>query len=213
MGALLAALILLITASAFLERVQNGDLVQNVLTTAVYLAALFAISARRGAFVLALSLIVPAILSKWLGHFRPGLLPEWLYILLGLTGMTFITVELLRFILRAPRVDSEVLCAGISGYLMLAILWAAAYMFIAQVAPGAFAFNTEGGGDRMDAFTAVYFSFGVLGTVGFGDVVPVTRAARLVAVFEATTGMFYVTVLIARLVGLYTPARPGAGEM
>jgi len=209
MAALLVALILLIAASAFLDRVEGGDLVQNILMTLVYLAALFAISARRRTFAVTLALIVPAIITKWVDHFRPGLLPGWLYLLLGLTCMVLIIIELLRFILRAPHVDSDVLCAGASGYLMLAILWAGAYLFIAKVIPGAFAFNTEGAGDELDAFTAVYFSFGVLGTVGFGDIVPVARTARLLSVFEATTGMFYVTVLIARLVGLYSPKPPG----
>ncbi len=208
----MAALILLIAASAFLEQFRGGDLVQAVLITTVYVAALFAVSARRRTFGLVLFLIVPTILAKWLDHFRPGLLPGWLYIFLGLTCMTRITVELLRLILIAPRVDSEVLCAGVAGYLMLAILWAAAYLFVWRVVPRAFTFNTEGGGE-MDSFTAIYFSFGVLGTVGFGDIVPVAKAARLLAILEATSGMFYVAIVIARLVGLYTPRAARSAEM
>jgi len=213
MAALLAALILLIVASTFLESISNGDLVQNGLVTLVYLSALVAIAARRRTFVLALILIVPAIITKWLDHFRPGFLPPGLYVAIGMTCMAYITVELLRYILRVPYVDSEVIFAGIAGYLMLAILWAAAYMFIARVSPGSIAFNSaDAGHQRMDAFTAVYFSFGVLGTVGFGDIVPMGKAARLLAVFEATTGMFYVTILIARLVGLYSPQQSSVKE-
>ena len=205
-AALLAALILLITASAFLEDFSSGQLARALLTSLVYLLALAAISARRRTFALALSLIIPAIVTKWLDHFRPGLLPHWLYLAIGLTCMAYITIALLRFILHAPRVDSEVIFAGVSGYLMMAILWATAYMVVARVVPDAFAFNAQGAAKEMDAFTAVYFSFGVLGTVGFGDIVPVMRTARLLAVFEATAGMFYMTIVIARVVGLYVPA-------
>ena len=59
-----------------------------------------------------------------------------------------------------------------------------------------------------DGFNAFYFSFVTLSTVGFGDVAPVSKVARTLAVMEAITGMFYVAVLIARLVAMYSPARP-----
>ena len=35
----------------------------------------------------------------------------------------FIVGQLLIFILHAPRVDTNVLCAGLAGYLMLGLLW------------------------------------------------------------------------------------------
>jgi hypothetical protein len=43
-----------------------------------------------------------------------------------------------------------------------------------------------------------------LSTVGFGDIVPVSSMARMLAMSEAVFGMFYVTLMIARLVSLYT---------
>ncbi|PYJ68354.1 MAG: hypothetical protein DME76_12590, partial [Verrucomicrobia bacterium] len=42
-----------------------------------------------------------------------------------------------------------------------------------------------------------------LTTVGYGDVVPRSSAARTMAVLEAVMGQFYLAVLIARLVGLH----------
>jgi len=127
----------------------------------------------------------------------------------GVVG--FVIVQLLLFIVRAPHVDADVLSAGLAGYLMLAILWTLAYLLVAQTVPGAFAINSQPAKGPMDSFTALYFSFTVLSTVGFGDIVPVARVARLLAVIEATTGLFYLTVLIARLVGLYSPKVPTNG--
>lgn len=207
MAALLIALVLLIIATAFVQDVRGGDLIEAALVTLVYLSALWAMSARRRTLVLAIVLIVPALAAKWIDRFRPDVLPPGLFLLFGMICMTFITIELLRFILRAPHVDAQVLFAGIAGYLMLVILWMAAYSFVWRVSPDAFAFNSPGAGNRMDPFTAMYFSFGVMGTVGFGDIVPVAKAARLLAVLEATTGLFYVTILISRLVGLYAPQK------
>ena len=56
----------------------------------------------------------------------------------------------------------------------------------------------------MSGFTGFYFSFVTLSTVGYGDITPVSRIARMLAAMEAMTGLLYVAVLIARLVSLYS---------
>ena len=77
-----------------------------------------------------------------------------------------------------------------------------------QVTPGgAFSFNTERGVYSMDGFTGFNFSFITLSTVGYGDIAPVSRAARWLAAMEAMTGLLYIAVLIARLVSLYSSAK------
>ena len=48
-----------------------------------------------------------------------------------------------------------------------------------------------------------YFSFITLTTLGFGDVVPRSSAARTMAALEGVVGQIYLTVLVARLVGLH----------
>jgi len=113
--------------------------------------------------------------------------------------------NLLRFVLRAPSVNTEVLCASISAYLMLGLLWTVAYWLVAQLNPNAFAFNTATATkETMAGFNAFYFSFITLSTVGYGDITPVSRIARWLAATEAMTGLLYITVLLARLVSLYS---------
>jgi ion channel len=56
----------------------------------------------------------------------------------------------------------------------------------------------------MNGFNAFYFSFVTLSTAGYGDIVPVSRMARMLAVMESVTGLFYVAILIARLVTMYS---------
>ena len=84
--------------------------------------------------------------------------------------------------MRAPSVNTEVLCASISAYLMLGLLWTVAYWLVAQVTPNAFAFNTATGTKgTMLGFNSFYFSFITLSTVGYGDITPVSRIARWLA--------------------------------
>ena len=104
--------------------------------------------------------------------------------------------------------NSEVLCAATAGYLMLALLWASAYVLVGKLTPGAFAFTTSAAGDqKMQGFTSLYFSVMTLATVGYGDIVPVSNAARMLAMMQAMSGTFYVAVLIARLVSLYAASQ------
>ena len=89
---------------------------------------------------------------------------------------------------------------------MLGLIWTMAYWLVDQLTPGAFTFNTTTGTkETMEGFNAFYFSFITLSTVGYGDITPVsTKVARMLAAMEAMTGLLYVAVLIARLVGLYS---------
>jgi hypothetical protein len=125
------------------------------------------------------------------------------FLIAGLALIAFVVANLLRFVLRAPSVNTEVLSASISAYLMLGLLWTVAYWLVAQVTPNAFAFNT-GTKETMAGFNAFYFSFITLSTVGYGDITPVSKVARMLAAMEAMTGLLYVAVLIARLVALYS---------
>jgi hypothetical protein len=48
-----------------------------------------------------------------------------------------------------------------------------------------------------------YFSFVTLTTLGYGDFQPVKPLVRTFTILEATMGVLYVAVVVARLVGLY----------
>ena len=70
-----------------------------------------------------------------------------------------------------------------------------------QLSQEAFSFNTTTGTkETMAGFNAFYFSYITLSTVGYGDITPVSKVARMLAATEAMTGLLYVAVLISRLV-------------
>jgi hypothetical protein len=51
--------------------------------------------------------------------------------------------------------------------------------------------------------TIIYFSFTTLTTLGYGDILPNSPSARTVAILEAITGVLYIAILVARLLGIF----------
>ena len=201
---LLIALALFFIFAPFVEEIKGGHLILSFLFSLVLLAAILAVADRKRVLVIAIVLAIPAIGGRWINHFRPDLVPPAVFLVTGLVLIAFVVAQLLRFILRAPVVTVEVLCASISAYLMLGLMWTMAYWLVDQLTPGgAFSFNTNAGPHSMNGFNGFYFSFITLSTVGYGDITPASKIARWLAAMEAMTGLLYVAVLIARLVALY----------
>ena len=206
---LLIALAVFLIGAPFVEEFEGGRLVLSLLLSLVLLAAVFAVADRKRTLTIALVLAVPAIAGRWINHFWPDLIHPSVFLVCALMLLAFVIAHMLRFVLRAPVVTVEVLCGSIAAYLMLGLMWTLAYWLVDQLTPGgAFSFNTNGGGQSINGFSGFYFSFITLSTVGYGDITPVSRFARWLAALEAMTGLLYVAVLIARLVALYSSAKP-----
>ena len=57
----------------------------------------------------------------------------------------------------------------------------------------------------LDLTNRIYFSFTVLTSTGFGDIAPVSAVTKTLCVLEQITGVLFLTVMIARLAGIYLP--------
>ena len=207
---LLIALVAMFASFPFLERLRLGPLVESVLLTIVLLSAVLAIAGRGTVLVVALILAVPPLTCRWVNHFFPDVLPPEVFLIGAIILVVFVIYRLLLFVLRAASVDTEVLCASISAYLLLGLGWTFAYWLVAELIPGAFALNAAtGGSGSMKGFNGFYYSFVTLSTVGYGDITPVANVAKMLAAMEAMTGVLYVAVLIARLVSIQAAVKPG----
>jgi hypothetical protein len=205
----LGALVIMFIALPFLEAMDAHPAIQAALFSVVLGSAVLAVGGRHRRMVWATALVGPAIVGRWFEQLYPALVPAAVTTGAGVAFIVFIVAQLLMFILRAKRVDAEVLCAGVAAYLMLALLWASGYMLVWNLSPKAFAVTSgEAFSSGGNAFTAVYFSVITLATVGYGDIVPATAAARTLAMLEAMTGTIYIAVIISRLVALYTMSPP-----
>ena len=206
---LLLALAALLVSYPFVEKLARGPLIESILVSIVLVSAVLAISEQSRIVIIAAILALPALAGRWIHHYRPDLMPPELFLIGGIIFIVFVIANLLHFVLTARSVDTEVLCAAISAYLLLGLLWTFCYWLVAELTPDAFSFNAVVATDKsMSDSNALYFSFVTLSTLGYGDITPVSSTARMLAAAESNVGLLYVAVLIARLVSLYsTPAR------
>lgn len=192
-----------------MDPLKGGDLIETMLITLVLLIAVLSIAGRWKA-MLGIVLAAPAVVGQWLNYWRPD--EMLIYVVSRASGLLFIgfvVVELLRFIIYAPRVDAEVLCAAVAGFLLSGLAWSLAYNLLDRLDPDSFVFTLSSkNGFSMNGFTSLYFSFITLSTLGYGDIVPGSQVARMLAMVEAMFGMFYMALLIARLVSLYSAKTP-----
>jgi len=114
----------------------------------------------------------------------------------------YVSVALFSFLERAGPIIRAKLDACLGLYLILAMFYYAIFNLIQEIHPGAF---MEVGPAPIQAsrHSLLYFSVATLTTVGYGDVLPVSRPARMIATLEAVTGVFYVAIAVARLVSGY----------
>jgi hypothetical protein len=199
----LGALVALIVTTPFLEGAKRWRFIEPTILTAVLLSAVLAVGGRHRTLSLACILVAPVLVARWLSHLEIHSLFYPIFVLSFLIFLGFIVFQFLRFIMRSPRVNSEVLCAAIAAYLLLALLWGAAYALVARLDPGSFA-GVAPESQPLHGFDSVYFSIITLTTIGYGDISPASGPARMLAMLEAVTGTMYMAVMVARLVAAYS---------
>jgi hypothetical protein len=172
-------------------------------------AATLALCFERHQRFFALLLGIPTVLLSVGGHALPGEASDPVLFaghsceVLFLLGASVLIVKSL-FSARTLTFDS--ILGALCGYLFLGLAWAVLYSLIEGFRPGSFQISPKlvTGGEPAHPLPHVltYFSFVTLTTVGYGDISPVSPAARTLSWVEAVTGQFYLAVIVAGLVSV-----------
>jgi Ion channel len=159
---------------------------------------------------LTLLLVAVTVLCRT-GHFlRPTEALDLAAQVVFLALLVWVTWSLIRTLLEHQTVQRHTLYGAACAYLLLGLAFTALYVVLEHVHPPALVADLARRG-RTDLTWAdvVFFSFMTLTTVGYGDITPVSPEARLVALFEAVAGVFFLVFWVARLVALYRADEPG----
>jgi hypothetical protein len=100
-----------------------------------------------------------------------------------------------------PNVTASVISEAFLIYLVIAIAFSQLYSILNPILLNPFNQVVQ----PWKASTLLYFSMITLSSVGYGGIVPVNPYFRLVAALESMIGIFYIAVVVARLVSSYRP--------
>jgi hypothetical protein len=182
----------------FLEGYLGLEFLMTIFVTFVMVSGAYAVSSKKRGFIIGMIIFIPALFMQWSQFFISS---AWLLILakaISLVFIAYIISVILIYLFNEKHITADVIIGAVCVYLLFGIMWSYGYALIELIRPGSF--NYRGDLDT----TLFYYSYITLTTVGYGDVVPVSNAARSVAALEAVSGQIYLAVLIARLVGMHS---------
>ena len=181
----------------------------RLLGVVAFLVAVYAVSEKRAQWITALFLAVPSAVLNVLFTLRPDLPVAIPALVSTILFLAFTLFTLLRAVLRAEAVTPDTIYGALSVYLLMAFLWGVAYFLVETLHPGALSMDSvRHPNHKADWFDCMFYSFVTLTSLGYGDMVPVTAQSRSLSILEAVSGIMYIGVLVARLVGLYSTAKP-----
>ncbi len=213
---LFVTLLAFIAFAPFIDAEHGGIIIRNLINAFVILAAVAAVGRSLLSFMVVLALAAPALAFRWMS-LEPGN-SALLDLALRLDAAVYVATIalLLRYVFDREVLTADRLWGAAATYLMIGVLWSFLYAIVDRASPGAFA--VRGSVAPMELMDLLYFSFSTVTTTGFGDIVPLTRLARVAAIIESIIGQLFLAILIARLVGVYPlprdagrPAHTNAG--
>ena len=112
---------------------------------------------------------------------------------------TYAALSMLAYMLADERVTTDELFAIPAVFTLLA--WAFAFLFVVVQALDPGGFNPHGLGTR-SWMELLFLSFTTLSSTGLSDITPISGHARSVVMLEQVAGVFYIAMVVTRLVSL-----------
>ncbi len=202
---LLLALVALLLVSPFLDNSRSHHAYFIILFAFIMLSAVRIANKQRSRRIVALAIGVPWLLLSLGGlvwqHTELAVGANLLFVVFNM----YVFVIVLGTVVRAIAVDFDILLGAASVYLLIGIIWTVSYVVIHQLDPEAFSLIHHESQPLFHEF--LYFSLTTLTTLGYGDITPLNPFAQIWAAMEAVVGTLYITLLVARLVGMYQSQR------
>ena len=153
---------------------------------------------------------VLVILIEWLAETLSLSLLTQISFLVNILFFDLIVLLFILQIAKAKTVTFRVIMESVTGYLMLGLSFSILIGLVCFIDPSSFSFQHLTGemNPSYSYFSNyTYYAFVTLTTLGYGDVVPLSPAARSLSIFTSITGQMYVAIIIAALVSKYLGQR------
>ncbi len=180
----------------------------KIFLTAALMLAIFNVHHQRAVKIIASILAIPAVLFTWYSIFDQN---EFIISAICVSNALFMAVcaaSILYDVVLRARVTVETLRGVVSAYFLIAFIFAYLYLLIEAINPGSITIHDQ----VLDVFAnphyyfslMLYYSFVTLLTIGYGDIVSIRDISQTACVIEGIIGQFYIAILVARLVSVYS---------
>ncbi|MBE0638570.1 MAG: two pore domain potassium channel family protein [Bacteroidales bacterium] len=179
----------------------------RIVYSLIYFSALYSLKQRSKKLI---TLFLVTLTMEWIS----GILDAeiLLHIAQGLNILFFIVIVtlLIRQIANEREVNTRLIFGSIAGYLLIGIIFSIFTAVIIQIDPGAFNIASDEVrqmNQSLKMSVSNYWVFITMGTLGYGDILPLKPYTRSLSTFIVIFGQFYIAIIVAMLVGKFAAGR------
>lgn len=177
-------------------------LILDIVTAVILISAINTVGRKWKEILVGVVLAAPMLVAIWSKYFLVSRRVVITGLLCGSVFFVYVIGVIVGFIASQKWITRDMILGAAVVYLLMALMWSTLYGALEMIRPGAFLMGE--GHHPSHQSTFLYFSLVTLTTLGYGDIYPVTSAARTFAILEALIGQFYLVFVVARLVGVHT---------
>ena len=195
------SLILLLSIVSFvyvLPLLDNSAFIElfNTISYSLMLISIFSIIDNKTRF---LKYIIIATLGLiWMMYFSPYALVKYIAFLFSVMVFIIATIIMIKQIVSSKTVSGKVIVDVICGYLLIGVILGFLNRVLLWINPGAI--GLDGPSTISDI---IYYSFITVTTIGYGDISPVSSAAKSLSILFGVIAQLYLTIIIALIIGKF----------
>ncbi|RJP88142.1 MAG: two pore domain potassium channel family protein [Desulfobacteraceae bacterium] len=197
---LLISILLVILVRPFLEDFVGIKFLMDLFFSLILISGVYAVSRKKNTFLISLIFAFPAFFMQWSSYIVT--FPGSLFIgkLFGILFYLFLIAVMIDYLFKEEEITADMIIGAICVYMLIGAMWSSIFTMLEIAHPGSFRIPDSAVSERSHFF---YYSFVTLTTLGYGDITPVTSAARSFSIVEAIIGQLYIAILVSRLVGVH----------
>jgi hypothetical protein len=213
------ALMVAILAEAIVPDLLGAMHAADIMVVLVISVALMTAIQERKQAVIALVLGVPAILLRLTTSAIPdNAVRNRAILMFSALFFAYLIWNVLHDIYSEKRSTGERVFGALCAYVFIGIVFALLYAHLEFRDPDAYAFHLsneslveEASSEATLVPMFTYYSFVTLTTLGYGDITPISDAARTLAWMEALIGQLYLAVMVASFVAVHISKKSTEG--
>ncbi len=143
-------------------------------------------------------IIITTLVLIWMMYFSPYALFKYTAFLFSIIVFNIATLIMIKQIVSSKTVSGKVIVEVICGYLLIGVILGFLNRVLLWINPEAI--GLDGSSTMSDI---VYYSFITVTTIGYGDISPVSPAAKSLSILFGVIGQLYLTIIIALIIGKF----------